>query len=298
MADETPDSDVLDHLSAWVGLIPTVLAGGFGVLGLKNEEVGTVLRNNPVAPTIVVALLLGAVLTGLAASTLPKLTIRLSVAAGLLLLATSSLPLLAWAVPVNVDARGKASLAMFIVLIAAALMCIGFRARGPGRLAKRVSTRPLALAVSIVLLTAAVFSGVRVEARSQAKSTTPQVNVSLPRSQGEQSLDLSVSAERITANEQVVVRVDGRVAAAARNPTKSCDVTDTDCLFVGGFFFYPDSSGRVEGKITMPIDAGGIQHLSIRTKICRGVVIGDPACSALNGIVTLLDFELPTGQAT
>jgi hypothetical protein len=190
------------------------------------------------------------------------------------------------------------TLALLLTLVGAGVMVQASRRRGPQ--VARLPLQPVVLVVGIALLANAVYGGLRLETRSQHRTTSAQLSAELVVDGDLVEVVLQVDAEKLSADEWVTTSIDGvrhdvDLAAACegydgclRSPCHYEDV----CTFLGGSQLSPDAMGTVDETVEFPVDATAYAHLSVRARICDFNGCEIPPDDGVRH-ETSMDFRLP-----
>jgi hypothetical protein len=177
-----------------------------------------------------------------------------------------------------------------VVTVAAVLALPWLRGRS-------VPARLVALLVGVLLIETAVYSGLRLETRSQFRTTSPQVSASYVTTDAATKVKLDVHAERLRADDDMAIEVS-MVPRTAKAPSRrDMPCLHGDCTFVAGAQLRPDAFGTIDESYEFPVDPQAAQHVSIVATLClRDRPSADDGCP--NRRQTLLDVEVPEPPPT
>lgn len=299
------EDSTVSSVGQWLGVLLGGTVGAFTFLGIKGEEVGVILRNEPWAPgalALLVALSIGASVVSifLTSHSMPWIF-----ALGLLLLVLSLAPAMVSVVPVPRTSPGSrvvtGAAGAVIFLSALLLITLAIRTRGDfeGPLWPAQAT---VLLMALTLSTTAIFGALRLEVRSQYSTTSAQLTGSYKSAEGVHSLSLSVRAEKLRAGDDVALGIYGLPRQSA--PDKECadpkanrllgelsrivDLQErelkrpayedtceqqpcqhlTKCEFVAGAQLNPDAFGKIQNAVDFPVDPEKYQHLAVTAALC------------------------------
>lgn len=306
---EQQEEDRLEEIGKWLGLLLGGLAGAFSFLGIQGDEVSAILRNQRWEASTL-ALMLAAALAFSIISLFvggKRTTRNRAVAIGLAFLALN--PFMVWAISTGRlkdnwthPAAGAATLG----LLAAAGLALW--APGPLRPLRdlTVPLRLVMLLMGVLLIETAVYSGLRLETRSQFRTTSPQVSAAYAAADDTTKVTLSVRAERLRADDDIGVTVE-TLARTGATLAQRCGTTDNpadceatpcrhlDCHPIASAQLRPDASGKIKETYQFPVDPGPTEHVTITAELCLrdGKVRVITPCDDQHRRSTILDVQVP-----
>ncbi|HKE72276.1 MAG TPA: hypothetical protein VKB57_01600 [Acidimicrobiales bacterium] len=308
-----PAEDKLEDIGKWLGLLVGGLAGAFSFLGIQGEEVSAILRNQRWEASAIALMLAAALaLSIVSLFTGGKRTTRnRALAVGLATLALN--PFMVWAIStgrLKANWTHAAAGAVTVVVLGAALVAY----LAPWRLAplkrKTVPLRLVLLLVGVLLIEIAVYSGLRLETRSQFRTTSPQVSASYVTTDVATKVTLSVRAERLRADDDIVLRIETLArteqsladqCGAAGDP-RGCRSTPCRylrCQLIAGAQLRPDAFGKIKESYQFPVDPRPTEHVAITAVLClRDAKVTEiRGCPLAQQRSTILDVQVPEPAA-
>lgn len=287
-----------------MGFLLAGAAGVLGFLGLRSDELTTILRNDTRQATLVAFVLLLSVLAaaiGVAVPAEHKVS-RLSTAgAFLVLLAVGAIVI--YKIPVQVSTTpdsSKESLYYFYGLAA-----VGTILLGASFLVAReqfVYTQFIAIMASIILLATSLYGGMRLETNSQLSSVV-QISASIGKSGSGDNLSIHVTASKIREVGYIGINVMGLPtgipfttmcrtikipddnAACTEDP---CYYLTKDCVVILGATVPPDPDGDVDETLSDAIIPGQFQDITVKASVCQT----QKGCSSLGSNASRVDLHL------
>jgi hypothetical protein len=219
-------TDFTQKVQVLAGLLVAGFAGALNFIGLRSEEVSTVLRNEPHYPTFVLSLLVAGILAAIASIFVsPRWHVAKWVwkATACLLIVVVAVTVIFIPIPnftstverwLAVGFVGLAGLLAICFLpgVAAHLKVPGHKPFAPFRDARRKSAvlaQGLLVFVAIALSATASYAALRLETRSQLASTAAQLSAIVTETSGTASLQVSIDASKLASADRVNVSVTG-----------------------------------------------------------------------------------------
>lgn len=280
-----------DAIGAWLAVLVAGIVGAFSFLGLEQDEIAVMLRRFSWQPSLVALLtalaIIGSILSIFAAGK----RIRVLAGSAFIVAVIATVPLAIWAVPSpsSVPEVGNAMLALAALLLVIAVLLFLLELL-PGASPKMyISLQAVMLIVSVCFAASSIYSAMRLVARSQHDTTSPQVDSTVTSNNDGAKIDLKVRAAKLRHVDDVSVTVLGvpreRSLGDDQRPCES-----DGCQFVSGAILAPDELGNVSGTIAVPIDVMAYQHISVRALVCIDRT-GDRCAGGER--LTTMDFRLP-----
>ncbi|HEY2813828.1 MAG TPA: hypothetical protein VGJ03_10230 [Acidimicrobiales bacterium] len=291
------DSFKFDSVSKVIGASLGVAAGIFGFVGISQTEVGSILRNEAWAPSVV-ALLLALALAAAVASVFLHGSISPWFALGIWVVAIIPMTFMIWALPTpgssprTLSAAGWTSLGL--CALGAVLLGFGFVRwrRGRDRDRKKLwSLQQVLVVAGGLLLAGCIYSAIRLEARSQYASSSPQLDATIDRTDGSSTLQLTITASRLRATDNV------HIYAYERANKDDC-TTKLNCIIDATVL--ADDGGNVHTTIKVPLAARAYSELTIEATSCARDVNDKKSeeCKPRGGATMVLDVPAPSTATT
>ncbi|MEE1832181.1 hypothetical protein [Streptomyces sp. SP17KL33] len=273
-------SERLGDVRNLVGLLLAGFTGAVNLIGLRNAELTTILRNQGILVGLASVLLLGALICSIASIFAEghRLHLLISGSVTSFLLAITALAIYAVRIPKTANwARGWIlGCAVFL----AALAVVGIVAwviRRPGT--PQVSLQFTLLIAAAILFSSAVTTVVRIEARNQAVTSLPQLEASTSLKGGIGEVSARASATKLRDNEYVLLVVQGLPTETLQEKIDKledsdhpCEGTDL-CRVLADVDVYPDSFGNITRDFKFPFLLDNYTHLSVGAYICEAKLV-------------------------
>ncbi|MGW1768281.1 hypothetical protein ACWCQL_30095 [Streptomyces sp. NPDC002073] len=287
-----------------LGLLLAGFVGTLNIVGLKSHELTTVLRNESGLANLVAILFFGALVTAVG-SVLVRGRHRLNVWSACAVLAfVLALVPLSTVVALALPAGSRSwlwwmSLAVSVGL-AFSVVVLFFKGRSC-RQARRVPWQSLLLACAAILSSTAAYTAIRLEGKSQLDATRPQMSASLKGTREWASLEMSISASKLTKFEKVGVLVRGLPRKEKRNCNDKhmarcvvhvCQGRASDhCTHLLSAALEPDSAGVISNQVlSVQFPTAEYQLVDARAEICEQQ--GSKTCGYHNKLAMVF-FEVP-----
>ncbi|MFG2289772.1 hypothetical protein ACGFOU_27330 [Streptomyces sp. NPDC048595] len=280
--DETPPSrpnqtERLSDVRNFLGLLLAGFTGGVNLIGLRNAELTTILRNQGILVGLASVLLLGALVCAIAsifAERRFRLHIWIAGAVMLFLLAIAAFAIYVVRIPKTATWSRGWILGCTLFLVALALVgVVAWLIRRPKR--PTVSLQFTLLIASAILFSSATATVVRIEARNQAVTSLPQLEASTELKGNVGEVSARTAATKLRDNESILLMVQGLPSETAqeeieklKDPDHPCEGTKL-CRVLADVDVYPDSFGNVTRSFKFPFPLDDYRHLTVGAYICE-----------------------------
>jgi hypothetical protein len=303
-AADDPKPNFPQNAQSVLGFLLAGAAGVLGFLGLRSDEVTTILRNDTRQATLIALILLLSVLAAAIGVAIPakhKVSPLFTAGAFLALLAVGAFVIYKLPVQANTTPESsKESLTDSISLGAAGVVVLLasffiFKKRV-------ISTQFAAIMASIVLLATSLYGGMRLEADSQLNSAV-QISASVAKSGADSTLSIHVTASRIREVGYIGINVMGlpsgvpfaemcgsvyvpaHDAACTEDP---CHYLVTECVVIMGATIPPDPDGDVDDTLSDALIPGAFQDITVKASVCQT----QEGCGNLGSNASRVDLHL------
>ena len=326
--DHAPEhADFANKIKSIAGLLVAGLAGAINFIGLKNDEVSTVLRNEAHWPTLILGLIVAGILTAVASVFVkPDWTVShwaWLAAAGLLLVPVSLAVVIIRIPGITEQAEVTAGkyVASFGAVLAVGCSAVIFRKhlrRKGGRTDDEagksiVTAQGLLVFVAIALTATAAYAALRLETVSQLNSTAAQLSAQITETSGTALADVSIDASKMANVDRVNVSVTGlqrsmnilQFCAGIRQiGTLTCQDApcftseqqlgrlSAACDVISSGIYQPNADGSVQQALTIPFSDVLFQRLELLGEVCTVQSPGQP-CTYDSQNVTRIDIQIP-----
>ena len=287
------------------------LVAGFaavvGFLGIKSQEVSTVIRNGGYVPSIValtlVVAIVVAVMSVAMSDSLREKKVSGGVVLGVLILVGSLGPLWIVALPLPISTSQfaiwvAAGVSVGMAVVGGLLLWIA-RDRG----GEWFDLQTLLLLTSILLTALSIFGGLRLETRSQT-TIHAQVFGTVVTQSNDDQLTIGVSVSHVDSPGWVEVQVRGlpvrstlqNVCGHSDDPFALCSQVDPcgeyssvsgkySCREIAAWQVPPDSDGSIDRQLELPIPLNTYAQVRVGAEICQPKP-GTSDCEVLPGTGT------------
>jgi hypothetical protein len=249
-----------DTVGGWAKFFFGAIIGAFTFVGIQGAEVSTIIRNERSGPGIVAGLA-GLVLVAIVASFYVGAQRRASskLAWWSVIAAATLCPLLTILLPTTNTRVWTRALLVAAVLAAASLAATVVSRR----LTADWPAEGLAIMLAALFMVGTVYGGLRLESRSQARTTNPRITAAFD-PEGRGFLHFTIRASKLSSDEFVTMGVYGLPRVdRAHTDQLPCAAPDLPCLLMAGKIIEPDSAGEVEDEFTVPFDGRDIRHINV-----------------------------------
>jgi hypothetical protein len=289
-----------ENIGKWLSLLVGALSGAFAFLGIRGEEVSNILRNQRWEASVVAMLLVAALALSIVGFFVGEARIPVLLAVALLVGTIAISPFMVFAIatlPKNTDWAHGSSLVVSLFLLGLAIILAAswliFRYVVHDGLPKAGwPARLVVLLMSVLLIATAIYSSLRLETRSQNRTTSPQVSASYVTSDNGTIVKVSVRVDHLRSADYVNLLAQQLVRDPSHDIVARCSETDLQskssatmtvdavsdcqnqpclvltCQFVAAAQLRPDSFGKIHGSFEFPIDAKQAEHVVIQAALC------------------------------
>lgn len=277
-----------------LGFLLAGFAGVVGFLGLRSDEVTTVLRNDTRQATVIAFILLLAALAAVIGVAVPKSSrTTWACTAGTFFLLFGLAAFVIYNVPVSSTSEyGKNSLYAAYCSVGVGIAVLIFAAwlqwRQKGNI---ISGQFVLIMASIILLATSMYGAMRLETYSQ-RNPAVQIAATAARQSNDTTLSVRVTASKLSENGYIGVAVEGLktgvpvlgvcqviasrhklpaivrmrdISLCTENP---CSYLKT-CVVIFGGVFPPDPRGNVDETLDDMLISGQFEDITVRGSICH-----------------------------
>lgn len=214
-------------LAKYLGILITGFIGALNFVGLKSDEIASVLRNESVAPSVVALVLLLAIMASVAATIQSgsnrEITMRSFLASALCALAGALAFVASTPIP-RTTSRSETYATWFLcglTCIAGIWVARGKHRRNPLRMGatrkaifgfgNMISLQHALLVMAVILTSMAVYFSLRLETASQVGTSSPGLSGIITSNGGDgmSTLALAVTGDRLRNSDHIAVQVFG-----------------------------------------------------------------------------------------
>ena len=304
MADEGDTADPLSPLKDMQNILGFLLAGFAGVLsflGLRSEEVTTVLRNDTRQATLIAFFLLLAALAAVTSVAIPGgHRVSWLCMAGTFFLLLGAGAFVIYKIPVDSTAKnGEESLIDGYILASIGASALLVSIWTPK--SSVIPTQFVFIMASVILLSTSMYGAMRLEADSQLNSAV-QISADVAKDNFDTTLSVHVTASKIREVGYVGITVLGlpsgvpftalcgtvRVRKNAASCTEDPCAYLNDCVVIFGGTVPPNPSGDVDETISDALITGQYQDITVKASVCRT----QEGCTSLGSACSRVDLHL------
>ncbi|MFD5861698.1 hypothetical protein [Streptomyces chartreusis] len=262
-------SEHLSDVGNLLGLLLAGFAGAVNLVGLRNAELTTILRNQGILVGLASILLLGALICAISsifAGRSRRVHLWIACATISFLLAIAAFAIYAVRIPKTANwARGwilGGGLFLAALAITGIIAWIIRRPRKPA-----ISLQFTLLIASAILFSSATATAVRVEARNQATTSFPQLETSTDFKGDIGVVSAKVSATKMRDYEYVALTFYGFPRGSSTKEDYPCP---DECKFLADIYINPDSFGNIERRaFKFPFSRFRYQRISVGASVCE-----------------------------
>ncbi|UUU23321.1 hypothetical protein [Streptomyces sp. DSM 40750] len=288
----------LEDIRNLLGLLLAGFAGAVNIVGLRNAEITTLLRNQGILIGLAGVLLLAALGSAIASvfvsnrSRIPLLIAGATVAATLAVAAFSIYAIKipksptwtrAWILGVGIFFATATVAGIFVWLFK--------RPRNPN-----ISLQLTLLLASAVLISSATSAFIRIEAKNQAVTSLPQLDAATEYHGSEGVISLKISAAKLRDTEWIYFTILGVPHGIDYDSQHPCLDSPDKCEYIADGDVNPNSVGAVEKNLKIPFSPLAHRHLEIRVTMCESMQKGDDCDLEMAEKVTSLDIRITRPQ--
>jgi hypothetical protein len=306
MADNGNPPDPPNTLKDAQNILGFLLAGFAGVLsflGLRSDEVTTVLRNDTRQATLVAFILFLSVLAAAIGVAIPgthKVSWLRMTGAFLVLLAAGALVI--YKIPVQVTtAPQKTKESLYDSYVLAAIGVVAFLVSIWVPKSRTIYTQFVFIVASITLLAASIYGAMRLETDSQLNSVV-QISANVAKDTSETTLSVHVTASKIREVGYIGINVMAlpsgvpfmELCSTVMVPKDSASCTEDPCAYlkkcvvIFGATVPPDPSGDVDETLSDALITGQYQDITVKASVCQT----QKGCSSLGSLGSRVDLHL------
>ncbi|MGW2741313.1 hypothetical protein [Streptomyces sp. NPDC001450] len=252
-----------------LGLLLAGFAGAVNLVGLRNAELTTILRNQGIMVGLASVQLLGALICAISsifAERSYRIHLWIAGSAISFLMAIAAFSIYVVRIP-KAAAWGRGwNLGCGLLLVVLAITgIVAWVIRRPAQPA--ISLQFTLLIASAILFSSATATAVRVEARNQAVTSFPQLEASTDLKGDIGEVSAKVSATKLRDYEHITLEVWGVPRGSSTKKRWPCP---EECKFIADIDVNPDSFGNIERRtFKFPFLRSSYQHLTVDTYICE-----------------------------
>jgi hypothetical protein len=306
--DDTPDNanaggppSPLKDTQNLLGFLLAGFAGVLSFLGLRSDEITTVLRNDTRQATLIALTLLLATLAAAVGVAIPSdHRVPWLCMAGVFFLLLALGAFVIYKIPSGaITGNRKDSLVDGFVL--AAVGGVALLASLPKLKDGAISTQFVFIMASIILLATSMYGAMRLETDSQLNSAV-QISASVAKDNSETTLSVHVTASKIREVGYIGINVMAlpsgipfvtlcgriKVRQGAASCTEDPCAYLSQCVVIFGGTVPPDPSGGVDESLSDALITGQYQDITVKASVCQT----QKGCTSLGSAGSRVDLHL------
>lgn len=289
-------SDHLEKVRNFLGLLLVAFVGVLNFVGLSNDEVSNVLRNDATLATFVAILLFGALATAMASVFVTSGPRGQKVsqlrAWGVVALAFAIAPLSVALIGIpnrtsDADFNCSIGISSALALVGLILLALPFlpKVSAPAK----ASWELVLLTCALVLTSTAAYAAVRLETKSVVEATWPQMAASIKADGATGEVSASVSASKLSRDDKIGVLIRGIPRATSLSAecglrrvvecvNKLCKAYPKDpCKHIASGALQPDATGAIKEKAFSTLFSLSLYQLvEVRATVCASAAFPEP----------------------
>lgn len=261
----------LEDIRNLLGLLLAGFAGAVNLIGLRNAEMTTILRNQGILVGLAAILLMAALSFAIASVFVSnRRRIHLLVASSAISATLTAATFSIYAIKIPKSPTWTRGWILGAGAFFAAMTIAGIIAwliRRPAN--PHISLQLTLLIASAVLISSATSTFIRIEAKNQAVTSLPQLEAATQSNGGEGAVSLKISAAKLRDTEWIYFTILGVPRGIDYESQHPCVEEEEKCEYVADGDINPDPVGDIEKNLKIPFSPLEYQHLEIRAGMCE-----------------------------
>lgn len=265
----------LSDIRNLLGLLLAGFTGAVNVIGLRNAELTTILRNHGILVGLASTLLLAALICAIAsvfADQHQRIHLWIVGSTMAFLFSVAAFSIYVVQIPKSPNWTRGWILGGGLLLAAVAVGgIIAWLTARPTR--PTLSLQFTLLIASAILFSTATATVVRIEAKNQASASLPQLEAGTEIKGDEGQVTAKIAATKLRDKEDVYLGVVGLPYGTGKKSAYPCAeeqaAKEQACDVIADVIVYPDSFGNVEESFKFPFSPALYQHLEIFASVCE-----------------------------